>query len=113
MNSNVAMVRVVGAALAAGAAAAFACGLTYIASQWAPRYQVMPTTVPGLYQILAPYAFVVPVLVLLLGAFIGGERKSELGTEIIVVFGWLFALAWPLGCIWGWLTPFIRLGAPP
>jgi len=113
MNTNVAMVRVFGAALATATAALFAYGLTSIASEWFSRVTWAVTVIPGLYQSVAAYAFIVPLAVLLLGAYVGGDRKSELGTEIIVAFGWLFSLAWPLGCIFGWLTPFILLGAAP
>jgi hypothetical protein len=58
----------------------------------------------------APWTFVVPLVVLVLGAlFLKPRAPHNLAIVVLTSIAWLFALAWPLLCLWAWELPFVLL----
>lgn len=72
--------------------------------------QGMKTGFPALtcfYMVTAPFGGLVPIIVLCVGALgFRLEKGGKLLVEIASSIGWLFALAWSLGCIWAWKMPY-------
>ena len=54
----------------------------------------------------AHWMFLVPLVVLVLGVLC---LKRSLMVTVVISVAWLFALAWPLLCIWAWELPFLLL----
>jgi len=67
---------------------------------------MMLPNITALVTALAPWVFLVPLAVLFVGIAL---RKRPLGVIVTVNLGWLFAISWPLLCVWAWEVPFILL----
>ena len=66
---------------------------------------------PGLtafYAWASPWGVAVPVVVFLAGlACLRLRARPDLMLNIVSYSGWLYALAWSLGCILAWEVPYI------
>ena len=64
-----------------------------------------------LYYACAPWARLVPAAMAIAALFLfKKDRASDTVVEAYVAFGWLFALAWSLGCIVAWDIPWMLIG---
>jgi hypothetical protein len=55
-------------------------------------------------------AFLIPVVILAAALLPDRWIKARRTVEMLATcFGWLFAFAWPLLCIWAWELPFVLL----
>jgi hypothetical protein len=63
------------------------------------------------YAACAPWGLLVPAAMAFGAAFLARkDRASDTLVEVHVAFGWLFALAWTLGCIVAWELPWMLIG---
>jgi hypothetical protein len=76
------------------------------------RWQGMELpSLTAFYEWASPYGLAIPAAILLTG--IGCLRlrtRPDLVLNIVSYFGWLYALAWPLGCIFAWEVPYVIIG---
>ena len=57
-----------------------------------------------------PWVFVVPLVVLVLGViFLRSRTRHALAITVLANIAWLFALAWPLFCLYAWELPSVLL----
>ena len=56
------------------------------------------------------YGLAVPLLVFIAGlSCLRQQNRSDLGLTVVCYIGWLFALAWALGCIFFWQLPYVEI----
>ena len=100
MTRSEEIIRIVTASLATLVAAFFVLGYSGI---WYHNYvthqQLSLPVVTGWVAAAAPWAFFVPLAVVVLGLV---WHKRHLVVMIITSVAWLFSLAWPLLCIHAW-----------
>ena len=58
---------------------------------------------------MGPWAWLVPVWLLVIGAVCLARRRAAVVVALVTALLWLFAVAWPLFCLWAWQVPFVRL----
>jgi len=63
------------------------------------------------YYRCAPWALLVAAAMAIARVLIARKgRAPDYVVDIYIAFGWLFALAWPLGCILAWELPWMLIG---
>ena len=108
------IVRMVSSFLACLIGALFVAGYNGIQSHNAGHRGAMLKHLPSFarfYAVFAPWGMFVPALMALAIVFLAKkDRAPDTVVEAHVAFGWLFALAWTLGCIVAWEGPWALLG---
>ena len=62
------------------------------------------------YASYSPFGLAVPFLLFTAGLLcLRMKNKSDLAVTIIFYIGWLFALAWALGCVFFWQLPYVQI----
>ncbi len=114
MREGKQIVRMVSSFLACLIGALFVVGYNSIQSHNAYHRGAMLKDLPsvaGFYAVLAPWGMFVPAAMALAIVFLARkDRASDTLVEVHAAFGWLFALAWTLGCIIAWETPWALIG---
>ena len=62
--------------------------------------------ITNFFAVFTPWALLLPPSIFAVGL---AARKHEWTFLIVTYFGWLFAIAWPLSCIFAWECPFVLL----
>jgi len=98
--------------LTAVAVTVIACGFVslydLVSSLSIERGRVLPAITVIVLE-YSRYAYVVPVLVLLLGLFFLRRRDGDpVGLECTISIAWLSALFWILLAVWAWQIPRIH-----
>lgn len=108
MNSANGIDRIAASAIAASVGAAFAYLYSTIKANNAHWQGIELPSVTAFYAWASPWGLAVPAAILLAG--IGCLRcrtRPDLILHIVSYLGWLYALAWSLGCILAWEIPHI------
>jgi hypothetical protein len=107
MTRSEEIVRIVTASMATVFAAFFVSGYNYVKYHNAVvhHHAELPTFTLWVVSGVS-WAFLVPVLVLILGLVF---LKRHMIVTVIVSLAWLFSLGWPLLCIVVWEFPFVLL----
>jgi hypothetical protein len=62
------------------------------------------------YATYSLYGLAVPVFLFIAGLLcLRQENRSDLVLTVVCYMGWLFALAWALGCIFFWQLPYVEI----
>lgn len=88
-----------------------AFGLLYSSVRYnmAQHYGVALPSVLEWYKFLTPYAFIFPVLFVVLQAVAGKSSRKKVYLAVLTSSGWLFALTWALLGVLLWQLPYITV----
>lgn len=108
MDSASRMVQMLSSTIAALISAGFVFLYNAVKANNARWQGIELPSLTAFYEWASPYGLAVPAAIFLVG--IGCLRLRtcpDLVLDIVSCFGWLYALAWPLGCIFAWEVPYV------
>jgi hypothetical protein len=108
MNSANWIARIATCTIAASVGAAFVYLYNAVKANNARWQGVELPSLTAFYAWASPWGFAVPVAILLAGVgCLRGKTRPDLMLHIVSYSGWLYALAWSLGCILAWEIPYV------
>jgi hypothetical protein len=108
MNSANWIARLAASTVAASVGAAFVCLYNTIKANNAHWQGIELPNLTAFYVWASPWGLAVPAAILLAGIVcLRRKTRPDLIIHIVSYSGWIYALAWSLGCILAWEIPYI------
>jgi len=108
MNSANWVARIAASAIGASVGAAFVYLYNAIKANNAHWQGVELPSLTAFYAWASPWGLAVPAVILLAGVgCLRCKTRPDLILHIVSYSGWLYALAWSLGCILAWEIPYV------
>ncbi|UCG81718.1 MAG: hypothetical protein JSV60_05435 [Desulfobacterales bacterium] len=105
------IVRILASTIAALLSATFVFWYNAIKTNNARWQGIQLPSLTAFYEWASPYGIAVPAGILLTGIVcLRLTARQDLVVNVVSYLGWLYALAWPLGCIFAWEVPYVIIG---
>ena len=108
MDLGIKVARLISAVLASLTSAVFVFAYNTIELDNA-RLNNIEKSLPNItnfYSWASLYGFIVPLFIVVTGILCMNIKKAPLMNVTLSYFGWVFSLAWSLGCILAWELPY-------
>jgi hypothetical protein len=100
--------RIAASTIAASVGAAFVYVYNTIKANNAHWQNIELPSLTAFYAWSSPWSLAVPAVILVAGiGFLRCKTRPDLILHIVSYSGWLYALAWSLGCILAWEIPYV------
>jgi len=108
MDLSTRIVRLISAVIASLASAVFVYIYNTIELHHARINNIINSlpNITNFYTWTSLYGFIVPLFILVIGILCMNIKKASLINLTLSCVGWVFSLAWSLGCILAWKLPY-------